>query len=87
MYYGYGSGLMGLWGLLTTAVFLGGLVLLAIWALRTFRPTLGPPGPPPPARDPALELLRHRFAAGEIDQKEFESRRRLLEGPAPEERS
>ena len=79
MYTGYGFGLMGLWGLLTTVVFLAGIVLLVIWAIRTFRPGFGPAPPPAPARDPALELLRHRFAAGEIDQKEFESRRRLLE--------
>jgi putative membrane protein len=82
MHIGYGFGLMGLWSLLTTFVFLGGIVLLAMWALRSFRPTYGaPPAPPPgPARDPALDLLRQRFAAGEIDAKEFEARRRLLEG-------
>jgi putative membrane protein len=30
--------------------------------------------------DPALDLLRERFAKGEIDEKEFEKRRKMLEG-------
>lgn len=32
-----------------------------------------------PAQDEALELLRRRFANGEIDAEEFERRRSLLE--------
>ena len=81
----YGFGFVTLWSLLTMLVFLAGLALLAVLAFRAFRPRYGPPGTPPsgpvsPPRDPALELLRHRFAAGEIDQAEYESKRRLLEG-------
>lgn len=32
-----------------------------------------------PHRGKALEILRERYARGEIDQAEFEERRRLLE--------
>lgn len=34
----------------------------------------------PPRGDRALELLRERYARGEIDHEEFEERRRRLEG-------
>jgi putative membrane protein len=34
--------------------------------------------PPAPPADPALQILRERFARGEIDQAEFEERRRAL---------
>lgn len=37
-----------------------------------------PPGWPP-RRDPALDLLRERFARGEIDEAEYEQRKRVLQ--------
>ena len=37
----------------------------------------GPPYTPPPNRT-ALDILKERFARGEIDRDEFEERRRLL---------
>jgi putative membrane protein len=33
----------------------------------------------PPRRDEALEILRQRYARGEIDKQEFEARKRDLE--------
>ena len=33
-----------------------------------------------PAADGALDILRERFARGEIDRAEFDERRRVLEG-------
>jgi hypothetical protein len=36
------------------------------------------PGPPPPSADPALEILRARFARGEIGEDEFVSASRAL---------
>jgi putative membrane protein len=35
----------------------------------------------PPGLDPAMALLRERYARGEIDKQEFEARKRDLEGP------
>jgi len=66
--------------LLMLAVLIAAVVLLVRW--------IGPPwhGPwntsapmhyPPPDRTP-IEILRERFARGEIDKDEFEERRRLL---------
>jgi putative membrane protein len=57
---------------------IGGFVWLLIlaliglgiwWLVREFRPT---------RRDQALQLLRERYARGEIDREEFEARRRDL---------
>ncbi len=76
----YGFGFLGAWHLLTTLVFLGGLALLIVWLFRGGAARTWLAGPPGPRVDPALDVLRRRFAAGEIDANEFESRRRLLEG-------
>ena len=60
--------------------FLAAVVALAVAAARW----LGAGGPsggqavPPPGGRSALDVLRDRFARGEIDKDEFEERRRLL---------
>ena len=36
-----------------------------------------------PGDDPAMRILRERFARGEIDRAEFEARREVLQGPTP----
>jgi len=53
------------WAALITAVVLG-----VRWLLRQGRGEV---------RDPALDILRQRYARGEIDREEFEARRRDLE--------
>ncbi len=53
-------------------LFLVGLIVLAIWAIRSF--TRRPAGD-----DPAMQVLRRRLAAGEIDQADFEKTRQLLQ--------
>jgi uncharacterized membrane protein len=72
-----GSGIVGF--LYAIAVF-GVFVLLAyaviVLIARTlyrFMPATTPP------RDPALDALRTRFAAGEIDEAEFERLRSVLQ--------
>jgi putative membrane protein len=67
---GFGSLVMGLfWVLLILSP------ALAVGALMRNRPG-GTGGPPP--RETPLEILQRRYARGEIDQKEFEERRRTL---------
>jgi putative membrane protein len=61
------------WGGLLALIFLGIRALLRQNANDRYRPE-------PPAEDTALELLRQRFARGEIDAAEYEDRRRTLGG-------
>jgi putative membrane protein len=58
--------MLAFWGVL-----IGGIVLAIRWMTR-----LGHT----PVRDPALEILRERYARGEISREEFETRRRDLLG-------
>ena len=85
--YGYGPGMMGgygwsqggafgmIWMLLWWVLIILGIVLLAKWL---FRGSQGEGSHPPGKR--ALEILRERYARGEIDKKEFEERKRDLGG-------
>lgn len=68
MMWGYG-GLAFLW----MALFWVGVILLAVWAVRRR-------GDDTTMRRPtALEILEERYARGEIDEDEFDARRRQLE--------
>ena len=82
--YGYGPGMMG-WGggygmffgplfmILTLIVVIATIVLLVQWlGGRSWQGAQKPTGPAP------LDILKARFARGEIDQKEFEDRRKVL---------
>lgn len=53
------------------------LVVVAIVALLRWMRG-GPPQAPAAAPDRALDLLRERFARGEIDREEYEERKRVL---------
>jgi putative membrane protein len=54
------------------------LVLLVVAVVLILRGGVGPwHGPTPPPRK-ALDILKERFARGEIEKEEFEERRRLL---------
>ncbi len=73
---GYGMVFGSLFMILVLAAVIAVVVLMVRW--------FGGPGGgyttpshPPPARTP-LDLLKERYARGEIDQKEFEERRRVL---------
>ena len=69
------------------------VAMIAFWSLVVFaivmlvrhfsRPVGAPQGGGPPA-DEAVQVLRQRFARGEIDEEEFQRRRALLEGKAKE---
>ena len=86
--YGWGPHMMG-WGgggygmifgplfmILFLAVLVAVVVLLARWLGGPWQGTY-PPQQLPPART-ALDILKERFARGEIDKAEFEDRRRVL---------
>lgn len=72
---GWGPG----WGwhavghLLWWALLVAGIVAVLRWARRQGTP-------PPTGADRALDVLRERYARGEIDREEYEERRRVL-GP------
>jgi putative membrane protein len=82
--YGYGPGMMGGYGwgggwgfgmigmLLWWVLIILGIVLLAKWVFR------GAPGASQVSGNRALEILRERYARGEIDKQEFEQRKRDL---------
>jgi putative membrane protein len=65
---------MGFLGPLVMLVFLGALVVLAVGVMRRPSRTSEPP------QDSAMEILRTRYAKGEITQDEFGAMRRDLTG-------
>jgi putative membrane protein len=77
-----GFGLIWLFGVFLVVLFwalvIAALVLGIRWLIRADqRGRLQPPGPRP--EDP-LEILRQRYARGEIDDEEYERRRKTLGG-------
>lgn len=77
-----GFGVWPWWGLIMMALWvlaIVGIILLIVWLLR-LGTTRGPDRTPGGnARDPALQILRERFARGEISREEFEEMRQALE--------
>ncbi|MBI4966483.1 MAG: SHOCT domain-containing protein [Rhodospirillales bacterium] len=85
--YGYGPHMMW-WGgwpgmvfgplfmILALAAVIAVVVLLVRWLGGPWQGTASP-HPAPPNRTP-LDILKERFARGEIDKDEFEERRRVL---------
>jgi putative membrane protein len=76
MWRGYGMIFGPLFMILALAVVIAVVVLLVRWIGG---PGYGaqPPYQPPPGR--ALDILKERFARGEINKEEFEERRRVLD--------
>lgn len=76
-YYGphmWGGGWHMVFGPLMMILFVAVIVVLVVLAIRWIG---GGHGPAPTGRTP-LDILRDRFARGEIDAAEFEERRRVL---------
>jgi uncharacterized membrane protein len=68
-----------LFGFLGTLVFLGGVIVLVIWAVRSFadRPVAHPPPVPPPLTP--RQILDERLARGETTVADYEKARAALE--------
>lgn len=74
-YYGWG---MPMWvGMGMMLLFWVALILLVVWVVRAARP------PEPPRASTPLELLRRRYALGEISKDDYEAAKRTLDEPAP----
>ena len=77
-------------GLLLFAVFAVLVVWGIAWVLRRDSHRYVAPPPPPavpptmqPRVDPALQILRERFARGEISEADYLAAGRVLGGPVP----
>ena len=68
---GFGGGFFGPFMMLVTLVL---IVAVIVWAVRW----LGGGGGAASERNRSLDILGERFAKGEIDQKEYDERRRAL---------
>jgi putative membrane protein len=82
--YGYDgwSGHMWGWSMMGGGFVMMVLVFVLIVAViaLVWRAVAGPAPHVPPRHDPALTALRERFARGEIDEAEYQARKRVLEG-------
>ena len=83
---GYGAGLgfgMGGWlGMLGMVLLVVGVIVLIAWLVGRTAPAAGSGGPsaaPRPAGQDALEVLRLRFARGEITREEYLAAKQTLE--------
>jgi uncharacterized membrane protein len=81
---GYGAGLgFGFGGLLTLlgcVALMVGIVVLIAWALRSAgHPAQAPEVQAPRPTQDALDVLRHRFARGELTADEYAAARQVLE--------
>jgi putative membrane protein len=77
--------MMGGLGMLLPLLFLIGLVVLIVWAVDRGIPDRGSREGETPHRQgrSAEEVLKERFARGEIDAEEYEERHRVLREDAP----
>ena len=84
--YGYGhGGMMGAWmmggygflGPILMLLFVAALVGAVVWLVQNASRSGGPAAPMGGA-EPPLDILKRRYASGEITKKEFEAMRRDL---------
>ncbi len=71
----HGFGGMGLFGGIVMLLVVVAVVLLVVWAVRA-----GIPSRRSSVGETPLGMLKRRYAAGEIDQAEFDQARRVLDG-------
>lgn len=78
-YYGYGVAPMGWLGWLGMVLFWALIVLGIIYLVRAMTHSPSQGASSNRLYDSAMEVLRRRYAEGEIDSEEFETRKRVLE--------
>ena len=71
MGYGFGGGMM-LFGVIFWILIIVGIVFLVKWLVEQTRVGAAAPG------ETALDILKKRYAKGEIDKKEFEEKKKDL---------
>lgn len=69
-------------GMVFMGIFLVALIALGVWAVLRSR---GPDGPVHGGGETSRQILDRRFAAGEIDDKQYAESRRILEGRSLDE--
>ncbi len=81
LYFWHGAmlGLAGWVWLLLMFAFWVGVVALVIWAVSAIFSSSRHHTPMAPREDSAMQILRERYARGEIDTEQFEQARRTLE--------
>ena len=70
---GYGYGAYGLGGLVTTLLIWGLLIVGIVAVVKHLRRTDGDPSA---TANAALNILKERYARGEIDKEEFETKKK-----------
>lgn len=73
-----GMGIYGGFGMVIGLLFWIGVLVLVVWAVTNLFPAGRSESRAPDAPDTALDILKRRYAAGEINQAEFEQARRSL---------
>lgn len=93
---GFDGGMMGDWAtfgwlwMLIPFLFWGGLLALLVWAIARVFPVQRNNEHQEPRRQSAEDILRERFARGEIEAEEYEVSLKTLRGenrPKPEARA
>ena len=69
---GWGMGFGGLWMILFWGLIIFGIVAIIKWLGNSGNGTL-------PKQKTALDILKERYARGEIDEQEYQQKRRELE--------
>ena len=77
MWGGWGSGNM-IFGSFMMVLFMIGIIVVAILLFRRVEGGSTRVAAPPSVGNTALDILKERFARGEIDKEEFEERKHLL---------
>lgn len=83
---GFDGGMMGGWGafgwlwMLVPLLFWGGLLALIVWAIARVFPGQRREEQPNAGRESAEDVLRARFARGELETEEYERSLKVLRG-------